>query len=128
MFKPYNKSNKYHNRKIKLDGITFDSMAEADYYALLLWKQKAGIIKNLQLQVPFELIPAYTDHNNKKVRAVKYVADFVFERDNKMIIVDVKGTQTKEFIIKWKLLGYKYPEYVREIVTRKSPNQEWQVL
>lgn len=109
--------NKFRAKKTTLDGIKFDSKLEAEYYTHLKLLEKAGKISNLQRQVPFELLPAYTDSTGKKIRPIKYKADFVFNRGEEKIIVDVKGVQTREFKLKWKLLGYKYPQYKLEIVT-----------
>ena len=51
------KKNKYHNKKITLDGIEFDSQKEAERYSELVLLQKAGIITNLELQKEYILIP-----------------------------------------------------------------------
>ena len=49
--------NKYHNKKVTVDGITFDSVKEARRYSELILLQRAGKIKDLRRQVKFELIP-----------------------------------------------------------------------
>lgn len=103
--------NKYHAQKTELDGITFDSRKEANRYALLKQQERFGLIKDLQRQVPFELQPAYTDNQGKKIRAITYVADFVYNEDGEMVVEDTKGFKTKEYQIKRKLFGYKYPAY-----------------
>lgn len=100
--------NKYKNKNIVIDGIKFDSLKEAGRYNELQWLQKAGLIKDLQTQVTFELIPKQGDE-----RAVKYKADFVyFDIENDLKVVeDTKGFKTKDYIIKRKLMKYLYPEY-----------------
>ena len=50
--------SKYHNKKTVVDGITFDSLKESRYYLFLKDKVKSGEIADLQMQVPFEVIPA----------------------------------------------------------------------
>ena len=110
--------NKYRAKKTTIDGITFDSKLEGEYYKHLKLLEKAGEISNLQRQVPFELQPAYTDNTGKKIRPIKYVADFVYTRGDETVIVDVKGVQTHEFKLKWKMLGYKFPNYKLEIITK----------
>ena len=110
--------NKFKAEKTTIDDITFDSKLEARYYKHLKLLEKAGEISNLQRQIPFELQPAYTDNAGKKIRPIKYVADFVFTRGDEKVVVDVKGVQTNEFKLKWKLMKYKYPDYKFEIITK----------
>lgn len=45
------KPRKYHNEKVAVSGITFDSKKEADRYCELLLLQRAGRISELQRQV-----------------------------------------------------------------------------
>lgn len=103
--------NKYHAKKTEVDGITFDSKKEAKRYALLKQLEKFGMIQELRRQVSFELQPAYTNNQGHKVRAITYVADFVYKQDGKEIVEDTKGFKTKEYQIKRKMFEYKYPEY-----------------
>ena len=49
--------NKYHNKKVVVDGKKFDSKKEAERYQALKMLENANIISNLSRQVPFELIP-----------------------------------------------------------------------
>ena len=49
---------KYHNKKITIDGLTFDSKKEARRYQELKALEKAGVIYGLQTQVKYLLIPA----------------------------------------------------------------------
>ena len=91
--------NKYNAKKTILDGMVFDSRREANRYAELKLLQRAGKIKNLRCQVPFELIPSQDGE-----RAVKYIADFVYEENGNEIVEDVKGFHPKDYIIKRKLM------------------------
>lgn len=81
----------------------FDSTREGSRYHELLLMEKAGEISNLQRQVTYELVPKQDNE-----RAIKYIADFVFEcADGKMVVEDVKSPATKRlpaFIIKRKLM------------------------
>ena len=109
--------SKYHNIKTYVDNILFDSIAEAEYYIYLKSEEKMGHISDLQLQVPFMLQSSYKNNRGQRIRAIKYIADFVFNRDGEKVIVDVKGKQTEAFKIKWKMLGMKYPDYILEIIS-----------
>lgn len=101
--------NKYHNRKTTVDGIKFDSKAEAKRYTELKLLQKAKLITDLELQPKFELQPKYKNNKGENIRAIIYKADFSYTEGNKKIVEDVKGMETKEFKLKKKLLEYKYP-------------------
>lgn len=82
---------KYRNKKIIVNGITFDSKKEAKRYTELLMLERSGEISCLELQKPYELIPKQKLSNGKTERACKYVADFCFKRDGKVVVEDVKG-------------------------------------
>ena len=102
--------NKYRNKKTVLDGITFDSMKEAKRYKQLKIFERAGLIKDLKLQVPFVLIDK-TSYG----RAIKYVADFVYTEDNKMVVEDVKGVRTDVYRLKKRLLAERYGIVIKEV-------------
>lgn len=104
--------SKYHNRKVTIDGFTFHSQKEGDYYCEVKLRFNAGDILGFELQPEFILQEAFTDSMGKKHRAIKYKADFrilhsVYEQE----IVDVKGMKTKEYMIKKKLFLKRYPEF-----------------
>ena len=95
--------------------IKFGSKKEAAYYDHLMVLEKAGQVRNVKLQYQYLLKPAYTDASTgERFRAIYYLADFVFERleDGKWreAVIDTKGggrkgTETKTFILKRKLLA-----------------------
>ena len=90
---------KYKNVKTVLDGITFDSKKEATRYAELMLLQRSGLIQNLRLQVPFELIPKQAGE-----RAVRYIADFTYTENGETVVEDVKGVRTDVYRLKKKLM------------------------
>ena len=101
--------SKYHNKKIEVDGITFDSRKEARRFQELRLMEKTGDISNLELQKRFELIPKQKDANGRTIRACGYVADFVYlDKDGKQVIEDVKGMRTDVYKLKKKLMLYVY--------------------
>ena len=103
--------SKYHSKKAMVDGITFDSRKEANRYCELKLLEKAGKIKDLQLQYKFTLQPSFKK-NGKTIRAITYMADFVYfdlERI-KNVVEDVKGYKTDVYQIKKKMFEYKFPE------------------
>lgn len=110
------KPNKYRNKKITIDGIEFDSKAEAAYYNRLKILKKAGEIKDFEMQKEFTLLEGF-NHPSKKnkrgkpsrVRAIKYIPDFIVtENDGTKKVIDVKGMQTPDFKIKAKMFMKEY--------------------
>ena len=108
--------HKYNAKKTEMDGITFDSKAEAHRYRDLTLLQKAGQISGLELQPAFELQEAFTDATGHRQRAIKYLADFKYTEAGQQVIEDVKGMEPPVFKLKKKLFLYRYPEYELRIV------------
>ena len=106
------KESKYHNQKVEVGGKTFDSKKESKDWLRLKSMEDSGLIKDLRCQVPFELQPKYTTRDGRKIRAITYVADFVYERDGAQYVQDSKGMRTDVYKMKRKMFEYKYPEYV----------------
>lgn len=103
---------KYSNKKTEVDGITFDSRKEADYYCELKLRLKARDILGFTLQPEFILQEPFTDNAGKAHRAVIYRADFIIlHKSGLEEVVDVKGMKTKEYLIKKKLFLARYPQY-----------------
>lgn len=116
--------SKYHNVKVVVDEIKFDSKLEAERYLQLKEWEKEGRITGLELQPCFELVPAF-EKNGKKWRRMTYVADFRYFScaDDKCIVEDVKGSEkvlTDVFKLKQKLFEYLYHGLTITIVTRKD--------
>lgn len=87
--------------------LRFDSQKEGRRYDHLTIRQKDGEIHDLRLQVDFTLQEAYTDPEGRRVRAIRYRADFTYrERDGRLVVEDVKSkpTRTREYLIKRKLM------------------------
>lgn len=112
--------SKYKAVKMVIDGVTFDSGLEAARYKQLKLLEEAGTIKNLILQPKFRLMDSYR-YDGKAIRAIDYIADFMYEENGKTIVEDVKGIRTKDYIIKSKLfikkhiLELKYVDEFREL-------------
>ena len=124
--------SKYHNRKVTVDGITFDSVKEANRYKELKVLERAGQIHDLQLQVKFKLIPAqreWTDETTKSGKPkkgnvieheVSYIADFTYRnRYGLLVVEDVKGyrkgTAYDLFVVKRKLMLWIHGIRVKEV-------------
>lgn len=109
--------SKYNSKKTIVDGQVFDSRKEAKRYQELLFLERAGAIKNLSRQVKFVLIPSQRDEATGKVieRECSYRADFEYMEDGKTVVEDVKGFRTKEYILKRKMMLWKYGIRIREV-------------
>lgn len=118
--------SKYHNHKIVIGGMKFDSKKEATRWVELNHLQDAGEITNLRRQVKFTLIPAQREGETITARGIQrpgkvierecfYVADFVYEQDGKTVVEDVKGMKTDAYILKRKMLLHFYGIRIKEI-------------
>lgn len=106
---------KYGNRKVERDGIVFDSVKECQRYCELKLMQRAGVISDLQLQVPYELIPTQRIDGKLAEKALNYVADFVYKQNGQTVVEDTKGMRTKDYIIKRKLMLWVHGIRIREV-------------
>lgn len=96
--------SKYHSRKITRDGLVFDSVKEYRRFCELSLLERAGAIAELKRQVKFELIPSQRVNGKVVERPCAYVADFVYQQDGKIVVEDVKGVRTKDYILKRKMM------------------------
>lgn len=106
--------NKYFNEPTEVDGIRFDSKAEARRYEILKNMEALGYIKNLRRQVSYELIPKLKGRK-KTYRATTYVADFVYELGGETIVEDVKGYMTEVYKLKKKLMLERHNIEITEV-------------
>lgn len=107
------KINKYHNTKVIYKGIKFDSKKERARFITLKQLEKAGIIKELELQPKFLLLDTI-HYKGKTYPKTYYKADFKYKtKDGVEIIEDVKSKITskdKTYRLKIKMLLTKYPD------------------
>ena len=75
--------------------------------------ERAGRIQGLSEQVRFEVLP-----KQEGEKAVVYIADFTYWKDGEFIVEDVKGykkgSSYENFVIKRKLMLYRYGIKVKE--------------
>lgn len=88
---------------------------------------KAGTIRRLKLQVDFTLQEAYTTPEGERVHAMRYRADFAYERPTRPdaagvvywipVVEDVKSkaTATDKYKLKKKLMLEKFNITVKEV-------------
>lgn len=104
------RAHKYGAKKTKVDGIWFDSRAEAEYYIHLKDRMHLGQIAGFGRQVEFIL-------QDGDGTVIRYKADFVvWERLGhlthyfKAEVHEVKGHETPEWLLKEKLFRVRFPD------------------
>ena len=103
--------NKYNAKKVKLDGYTFDSKAEAHRYGELKLLLKNKKISDLDVHPKMPLYVAGR-------LVAKYIPDFSYcdnEKNNARVYEDVKGVRTSTYVLKKKLVKALYGIEIREI-------------
>ena len=109
---PYNTKffssrSKYGSKKTIVDNIKFDSKWEAERYGQLKAMESAMFIRDLELQVPYDIVV-------NDVKICRYVADFRYKKESNHtitndeyyveVVEDAKGFETPEFKLKKKLM------------------------
>ena len=83
------KSSKFGNTKIEIDGHTFDSKKEGEFYGSLKIKKNAGLIKDFKIQVQYDILV-------NKIHIAYYYLDFEIENnDGSFEYIDIKGKDKK---------------------------------
>lgn len=80
-----------------IEGIKFQSKAEANRYLQLRTLERAGQIQKLERQIKYSLIAG-------GILCTQYVADFRYIENGKEIVEDVKGQILPDFKIKYMLM------------------------
>ena len=143
-----------HNKTV-VDGITFDSKMESDYYKYLKEQQRLGIVKSFKLQPEYILQPKFfilnneivletnddykeknkerlkwnKEHPDNKINiipAIKYISDFeVIYRDGSIKAIDPKGIKTADFKLKEKMFKFRYPHLELICVIYDKKTDKW---
>ena len=97
------KGHKYGAQRTEVDGLTFDSQAEARQYQRLCLLLKAGAIQDLVVHPDWPL-----DVNG--VRVARYIGDFAYTdtATGQRVVMDVKGVRTPTYRLKKKLMKALY--------------------
>ena len=123
----YANFNKYHARKANcFYGHQHDSKKEAERCNDLHLMQAHGLISGLEIQKKYQLIPQQrepdtTTATGKTVkgkvieREVNYIADFVYVENGATVVEDTKGMRLPEYVLKRKLMLFKYGIRIKEI-------------
>lgn len=117
------KKSKFNNIETTIDGIHFDSQGEASRYCHLRRFEAQGRIRDIRLQVAFELTPTMRDEAGKITHnAMNYIADFVYFNIEKNceVVEDFKGRRTRTYIDKSKQMAHKYGIIIYETTAKNN--------
>ena len=113
------KTPKYKNRKIENEDGKFDSAKEYRRFKELQILQRAGAISGLTCQATYVLAESVKFSGEPRAKpALRYVADFQYVENGKLVVEDVKSKITKEnpvYRIKKHLLMSVHGIEVREV-------------
>lgn len=111
--------------KVMIDEHNFDSMEEAKFYLYALEKKREGIVKEITLQPKFVLQPSFKNKIGHTHRSITYKADFELTlEDDSVMTIDVKGMETDQFKLKYKMFEYKYPDRLLLLVKRVARTKD----
>lgn len=115
------KANKYKvapKEERTFNGTVFASKKEMRRYQELLLLEKSGMIWQLEIQPVFEFHLQITSCGTKDqiLTTVKYIGDFRYKEEEKIIVEDVKGVETKEFKRKKRWMKKLYPDVELRII------------
>lgn len=97
---------KYGNKPTVIYGIKFASRKEAHRYLILREDLRLERITNLEIQPEYKIWTLRED--GTEIAVAKYIADFRYVRDGKLVIEDVKGVKTPVYKLKKKLIEARY--------------------
>lgn len=106
-------ASKYKAKRTIVDGVQFASMKESRRYLQLKLLEKAGRIKNLELQPKYDLVV-------NGVKIGRYTGDFRYQElehsDWKLVVEDSKGYKnaSRDYPLRVKLVKALYGIEVRE--------------
>jgi len=89
--------SKYNARRTEVDGIKFDSLAEARRYGELKLLHAAGEIGQVHDHPFWDIVV-------NGVKICRYEADFQYTENGKLVVEDVKGVKTPMYRLKKKLM------------------------
>jgi hypothetical protein len=104
------RQGKYNARSATYNGHTYHSEKEAAYAAELDLRVRAGELREWHRQVPIEL--AVNGH-----KICTYTIDFLeIDKNGGEMWTEIKGFETPEFRLKWKLFDALYPERDKQVI------------
>ena len=107
-------ANKFHAKKVTIDGIEFDSKRESEYYLHFVDVANAGLITKIEVHPRYILLDSFKDCDGKTERAITYKPDFrLTYADGSVEVVEVKSKRTAkepDYIMRRKLFKHNNPD------------------
>lgn len=116
---PQKKTPRYLNQKCEMDDYTFDSKSEWSRYMTLKAMQEGQLIAGLRVH------PEYALNAPNGALVGKYIADFDYQQDGRLIVEDCKSPRTAELgLFRWKFrhMWAQYGIEIRMVVKRWKIN------
>lgn len=89
----------------------YASKHEADVAGKLATLERMGVIRELKEQVSFTLVEGIG-----RIRPIKYIADFTFIEDGKLVVADAKGySKNQVYRLKKKMMALILGYEIREL-------------
>lgn len=118
------RTHKYGANKKVIDGITFDSQMEAEYYLYLLQERAKGAVVDVELQPTLQILPKFK-YRSQNRRKMDYKLDFKVTYISGLVeYIDVKGMATTDAKMKRKLVEYLYPDKIIKWVSKSKKYSE----
>lgn len=137
-YKKTKSEGKIAHKKTVVDGITFHSKMESEYYEYLKQLKANGVVSDFELQPRYLLqekfiivdgVAIYGSNENfntlkrkhkaETIRDIEYIADFkVFYANGAVEVIDTKGQSTPDFEIKKKMLLCLHPSITFKVLIK----------
>jgi hypothetical protein len=106
-------ANKFHAKKVVIDGIEFDSKRESEYYSHFVDMANAGIVTKIECHPKYTLLESFRGRDGKTERAITYKPDFrITYADGSVEVIEVKSKRTAkepDYIMRRKLFKHNNP-------------------
>ncbi len=123
--------SKYNNKKVKLDGVIFDSKSEAAYYwTHLKPKLERGEISNLEFhpKIKCEIGGKHICYYNADFRYLDPQMTGPLNQQGCYVLVEVKGFKTETYRLKIKLVAALHPALKILVISSKDLRSEISLL
>ena len=119
-------SQKYKNRRMEVDGISFDSVLEAQHYQFLKGQKLAGLIIDFECQVRFPITDEIkNDDGSLFAKKIDYIADFVVVHlDGSKEVIDTKGMILPLYELKRSIMYHRHGIKITEIFKGKKTRKQ----
>lgn len=103
--------SKYHVNETTLNGIKYDSKAEASRHRDLMLLERAGKIEALH----YHGLRFFLGRSDKN-RPITYTPDFNYIEDGILVAEEVKGYRVRDFPVRVALFKKMFPEWLLKVI------------